>query len=147
MCFTLRFYYYHPGARYVFNSKVAFANIFNSSTKGIVLFKLQHKLYLYEDRHRNSVRGKQTRIACAWSNARKERKPMISELTENITASRSVFTWDILIFLSILPSPSPLEIKTICSVGSRSAMFAADTTNTWSAYFYPQVTDQWKLSS
>ena len=56
----------------------------------------------------------------------KTAKTMISELTANITASRSVFILDFLIVLSILPSPSPLEMKTLFSAGSRSAMFAAE---------------------
>ena len=46
-------------------------------------------MYLYEDRHRNSVWGKQTRTACAWPNARKERKTMISELTERLLRDRT----------------------------------------------------------
>ena len=64
------------------------------------------------------------------------------QLTENITASPSVFIWDFLIFLSIPHSPSPLEIKTMCLAESRSGMLAADTSIMWSAYFHPQVTDQ-----
>ena len=110
-------------------------------------FKLQQKMYLYEERHPNSVWRKQRRIACAWPNARKERKTMIFELTENIIVSRSVFIWDFLIFLSILHSLCPLEIKTMHSAGSRSGMFAADTSITWSANFDAKVTDQWKLNS
>ena len=148
MHFARRCYCYHPGTRYFFNGKVAFANIFNSSTKWIELFSIcNKKMYLYEERHPNSVWRKQRRIACAWPNARKERKTMISELTENITISRSVFIWDFLIFLFILHSPSPLEIKTMYSAGSRSGMFAADTNITWSANFHAKVTDQWKLNS
>ena len=74
---------------------------------------------------------------------------MISELTANITPSRSVFIWDFLIFLSILPSPSPLEMKTLFSAGSRSAMFAAEAMRIEFAkeFQFSLFLENWKMNS
>ena len=69
------------------------------------------------------------------------------QLTGNITASPSECIWDFLIFLSILHSPSPLEIKTMCLAESWSGMLAADTSIMWSAYFHPQGHRSRKLNS
>ena len=69
------------------------------------------------------------------------------QLTGNITASPSECIWDFLIFLSILHSPSPLEIKTMRLAESWSGMLAADTNIMWSAYFHPQGHRSRKLNS